>query len=44
MAWTERRLDAGDRFPPLNLELVDGGVLALPSEQRTVVLIYRGQW
>lgn len=44
MAWTEGRLDTGDRFPLLNLELVDGGSLTLPNTQRTVVLLYRGNW
>ena len=44
MSWTStERLDAGDRFPPLHLDLVGGGSLALPA-QRTVLLVYRGHW
>ena len=38
------KLDTGDRFPALDLELVGGGSLVLPGAQRRVVLIYRGQW
>lgn len=45
MAQTDTpKLDAGDRFPHLELELVGGGSLALPTNERTVVLIYRGKW
>lgn len=38
------KLDAGDAFPPLQLELVGGGSLSLPDSRRTVLLIYRGEW
>lgn len=45
MGWTPTvRLDAGDRFPLLNLDLVGGRSLVLPSAQRTVLLVYRGHW
>ena len=40
-AWVERLRDA---FPPLNLKLVDGGELALPNDNWTLLLIYRGYW
>ncbi len=45
MSWTSTwRLDAGDRFPSLSLDLVGGGSLVLPGAQRTVLLVYRGHW
>ncbi len=45
MAQTDtRKLDTGDRFPHLELELVGDGSLALPTSERTVLLIYRGKW
>ena len=40
-------LDAGDRFPPLELTLIDGRRLTLPedlSRPYNVVLINRGAW
>ena len=38
------KLDTGDQFPSLELELVGGGTLVLPGALRTVLLIYRGHW
>jgi len=41
------KLDAGERFPMLAVNLVDGRLLKLPddlSADFTVVLGYRGKW
>ncbi len=38
------KLDAGSDFPELTLNLVGGGSLSLPTEQWTVLLLYRGNW
>ena len=41
------KLDAGDRFPDLELSLVSGGmqrISALAAGQWSVVLLYRGDW
>lgn len=41
------RLDAGDRFPSLRLELTNGRALPVPDEltsRYTVLLFYRGHW
>lgn len=41
------RLDVGDRFPSLRLELTDGRTLQVPDElgsQYTVLLFFRGHW
>ncbi|MGI8655731.1 MAG: hypothetical protein ACR2LC_10980 [Pyrinomonadaceae bacterium] len=48
MAHTDsRRLDHGDRFPHLELQLTDDTTLALPSAAKNgwlVFLVYRGHW
>ncbi|HRJ40616.1 MAG: hypothetical protein KJZ86_11365 [Caldilineaceae bacterium] len=48
MAQTDaRKLDQGDRFPPMTISLLDGSVLALPdglNADFTVFLGYRGKW
>ena len=41
------KLNAGDSFPKLTLELVDGGKLELPDgldARYKVILFYRGHW
>lgn len=41
------KLDAGERFPDLTLQLVDGGTLVLPAgfgSKYTLALFYRGHW
>jgi len=41
------KLDAGDRFPPMTIALLDGNSLILPddlSADFTVFLGYRGKW
>ena len=38
------KLDTGDAFPPITLDLVDGGKLPLASGKWTLLLIYRGFW
>lgn len=41
------RLEQGDRFPDLTVDLVDGGTLHLPDDVGSgwsVVLFYRGHW
>ena len=41
------KLNAGDVFPKLTLDLVDGGKLALPGgldARYEVILFYRGHW
>jgi len=43
----DARLDADDVFPPLQLQLLDGTSLAVPSDlngPHAVLLIYRGEW
>lgn len=48
MAQTDtQKLDAGDLFPAMNLQLVDGKMLSFPSgltSDYTVLLGYRGKW
>jgi peroxiredoxin len=42
---TSNLLTPGDAFPPLTIDLPDGGELQLPFEgEHTVVLLYRGSW
>ena len=41
------KLQQGDRFPALTLQLVQGGTIRLPDEIPTryaAVLFYRGHW
>ena len=41
------KLGIGDAFPPMELPLVGGGSITLPSDQKTtysVILFYRGHW
>ncbi|MEM7602550.1 MAG: hypothetical protein AAF357_14180 [Verrucomicrobiota bacterium] len=38
------KLDTGDEFPPLELNLIGGGTVQLPVEEWTLFLIYRGNW
>ena len=41
------KLDTGDAFPALTLNLIGGGTLALPADldsNYSVVLFYRGHW
>ena len=41
------KLNAGDSFPTLPLDLVDGGRLELPAgldARYKVILFYRGHW
>lgn len=41
------RLDSGDAFPDLELQLVSGGtqkISQLANGQWSVVLLYRGDW
>ncbi len=41
------KLDTGDRFPDIELQLVDGGtqhVSALTGSGWGIVLLYRGDW
>lgn len=48
MAQTEtQKLDAGDLFPAMNLNLVDGNIFSIPSSltsNYTIFLGYRGKW
>jgi len=48
MTQTEgRKLDSGDLFPKMELQLTDGNNLILPDTaqgQWTVLLVYRGRW
>jgi len=37
-------LELGDTFPPLALQTLDHGEISLPSEEWTILLIYRGEW
>ncbi len=42
-----KKLDMGDRFPNLTLNLVGGGALSIPDDLDTdynVILFYRGHW
>ena len=42
-----RKLQQGDRFPNLTLNLADGSTLRLPEEmpgRYAVLLFYRGHW
>ena len=41
------KLQQGDRFPALELQLLDGGTLTLPAgtpSRYTALLFYRGHW
>ena len=41
------KLQQGDRLPPITLDLIDGGKLALPADMSSrylAVLFYRGVW
>lgn len=41
------KLQQGDRFPKLKLNLIDGGSLELPREmpdRYVALLFYRGKW
>ncbi len=41
------KLQQGDRLPPITLDLIDGGKLALPGDMSSrylAVLFYRGVW
>ncbi len=38
------KLDTGDAFPSVELNLTTGEKLSLPSEKWTLLLIYRGYW
>ena len=41
------KLDAGDKFPAMTLNLVGGGTVTLPDDldaKFSVVLFYRGHW
>lgn len=41
------KLDSGDKFPQITLDLVDGSTVTLPDQLETpygVVLFYRGHW
>jgi hypothetical protein len=42
-----QKLDAGDPFPKLTLNLVDGGTLNVPDgidAKYRILLFYRGHW
>ena len=41
------KLQQGDRLPPVTLNLIDGGTLALPEDMSArylALLFYRGVW
>ena len=41
------KLNIGDTFPAIQLDLVDGGTLRLPEDidaRYRVILFYRGHW
>jgi len=41
------KLNAGDTFPGITLQLVEGGTLALPGgmdSKYRILLFYRGHW
>ena len=43
MAQTDNaKLDTGDTFPELSLDLLNGGTLTLPDSSWTILLFYRG--
>ena len=48
MAQTDTpKLDAGDRFPPMTIALLDCSSVILPDDLRadfTIFLVYRGKW
>ena len=42
-----KKLDSGDRFPEIQLSLIDGGSLSLPVETEgrwTIFIVNRGHW
>ena len=42
-----QKLDSGDAFPSVTLNLLDGSELTLPDQLETpygVILLYRGHW
>ncbi|MEL0105701.1 MAG: hypothetical protein ACO3MW_06675 [Rhodospirillales bacterium] len=42
-----KKLDAGDMFPNMTLNLLDGGSITVPdnlNSKYTVLLFYRGHW
>jgi len=42
-----KKLDAGDPFPKMTLNLLEGGSLTIPDDidsKYLVVLFYRGHW
>jgi hypothetical protein len=44
---TDKMLDGGDPFPPLELDKTGGGKVRLPADLAGswgVVLLYRGHW
>jgi len=43
----KKPLDAGDRFPEMEVSLLEGGTLSLPADlggRWAVILAYRGHW
>jgi len=43
----EEKLQQGDRFPSLTLNLINGGTLRIPEDMPSrylVLLFYRGHW
>ncbi len=41
------KLGTGDQFPNLDLKMIDGSTLSLPTDLEapyTVFLVYRGHW
>tara|TARA_B100000700_G_scaffold239969_1_gene266769 strand:- start:319 stop:456 length:138 start_codon:yes stop_codon:yes gene_type:complete len=38
------KLDAGDTFPDLDLNLLDGSSLKIPTAGWAILLLYRGEW
>jgi peroxiredoxin len=42
-----QKLDAGDSFPAMTLNLVGGGTLELPADLKSnysIIIFYRGHW
>ena len=42
-----RKLEAGDQFPQINLNIVGGSAITLPDDIDTdhaIILFYRGHW
>ena len=39
-----KKLDTDDAFPALELDLIGGGKKSLPSDEWTLLLLYRGYW